>query len=113
MHLFHGFPARSIRHSVFRKDIFANHWMIWGKTFAVACADRSHRKIKRTPLTNKRVTVLAGAVIGMVLLVIVTYVPGLNDLLQMYPLNGVDWALIIGATMLHVRVCGPGTKLFN
>jgi hypothetical protein len=38
------------------------------------------------------------------LLVLSIYVPGFNDLIELYPLNGYDWIAVVASMIVHTAV---------
>ncbi|KAF9546466.1 P-type ATPase [Mortierella hygrophila] len=65
LQLLQGFLSRTMRTSVFRINPFSNRWMI------------------------------AGVLLSFVLMIMGIYVNGLNDILQLQPINGMSWVKII------------------
>jgi magnesium-transporting ATPase (P-type) len=74
MQLLHSFLARSVKESVFSRNIFSNGWL-W-----------------------------MGCSLSIVLLVAGCYVPGLNTLLNQWELDAFDWLKILICVMIHVTV---------
>ncbi|KAF9280150.1 P-type ATPase [Linnemannia elongata] len=65
LQLLQGFLSRTMRTSVFRIDPFSNRWMI------------------------------VGVLVSFVLMIMGVYVDGLNDILNLQPINGMSWVKII------------------
>ena len=72
MQLVHAYLSRSVRNTVFQRNIFSNHWLVGGVLLSAAC------------------------------MVIGVYVPGLNSLLGQTSLPAIDWAKILGACVVHI-----------
>ena len=72
MQLVHAYLSRSVRNTVFQRNIFSNYWLVGGVLLSAAC------------------------------MVIGVYVPGLNSLLGQTSLPAIDWAKILGACVVHI-----------
>ncbi|ELP85145.1 cation-transporting ATPase pacL, putative [Entamoeba invadens IP1] len=59
--------------------------------------------INRDLLRNK--TLLIGIFISIVLLVCGCYIPYVNDILEQYPLNWLDWLIICVMVVVHFTIC--------
>ena len=70
--LLHSFHAKSVKQTIFSKNTLLNKVLI----IAVGCS--------------------------LVLVVAVCYIPGLNDILDQYPLRGVDWAKVLACVAVHL-----------
>jgi len=70
--LIHAFLSRSVRNTVFNRQIFNNLWLVGGVLLSAVC------------------------------MLIGVYVPGLNTLLGQTALPAIDWAKIVGACAVHV-----------
>ena len=72
MQLVHAYLSRSVRNTVFQRNIFSNLWLVGGVFLSAAC------------------------------MVIGVYVPGLNSLLGQTSIPAIDWAKILGACVVHI-----------
>jgi Ca2+-transporting ATPase len=72
--LWHSFLSRSQTQSIFVTGVLGNKWLI-GAFF-----------------------------LSTTLLVLSIYVPGFNDLIELYPLNGYDWIKVLASIIVHTAV---------
>jgi Ca2+-transporting ATPase len=73
LQLLQGFLSRTMTTSIFKNNLFSNRWMIYG------------------------------VLTSFVLLVIGIYVPGLNEILDLVPINGLSWVkVLVGCIILTV-----------
>jgi Ca2+-transporting ATPase len=72
--LWHSFLSRSQTQSIFVTGLIGNRWLI-GAFF-----------------------------LSTTLLVLSIYVPGFNDLIELYPLNGYDWIAVVASMIVHTAV---------
>ena len=72
IHLFHSYASRSVTLSIFRKSIFENKILNYG------------------------------VIVSFIILVVICYIPGLNDVLDQWELNFRDWGYVIGAVIVHL-----------
>jgi len=70
--LIHAFLSRSLKESVFRKDIFSNYWLN------------------------------GGVLLSALLLVGGCYLPGVQQVLAQWPLNWFDWIQVIICVVIHI-----------
>ena len=72
LHLVHAFVSRSPRHTMFKRTLWGNKWLIGGCLFSLGC------------------------------LVGVSYIPVIKDVLDQWPLDWYDWAKIGGCVVVHI-----------
>lgn len=83
MQLIHSFLARSFSQSAFNREIFSNRWLI------------------------------AGVLLSLALLVAGCYIPGLNSVLNQWPLDWWAWVKIIIAVIAHILIVEGAKYLFG
>jgi P-type Ca2+ transporter type 2C len=72
LHLVHSLMARSVSLSIFTTGIYGNKYLFWG------CC------------------------LSFFFILIAIYIPGLNDLIELVPIDAIDWLRVIAAIIVHV-----------
>jgi Ca2+-transporting ATPase len=72
LHLVHSLMARSVSMSIFSTGVYGNKYLFWG------------------------------CWVSFFFILIAIYIPGLNDLIELVPIDAIDWLRVLAAIIVHV-----------